>query len=43
HLKETLKLMNVGENLVKEDIDDYRYEYLDGFGVISSVGESVTE
>lgn len=41
HLKESLKQMNVGEDLEKEDLDSRRYKYLDDDGSISPIEESV--
>lgn len=38
-----MKVVNVGEDLVKEDLGDYRYEYLDGYGSISPIIEPITE
>ncbi|KAM9658234.1 TATA box-binding protein-associated factor RNA polymerase I subunit D isoform 1-T12 [Trichechus inunguis] len=43
HLKESLKQMNVGEDLEKEDLDSRRYKYLDDDGSISPVEESTAE
>ncbi|XP_037697056.1 TATA box-binding protein-associated factor RNA polymerase I subunit D isoform X2 [Choloepus didactylus] len=43
HLKESLKQMNVGEDLEKEDLDSRRYKYLDDDGSISPIEESVAE
>lgn len=40
HLKESLKQMNVGEDLEKEDLDSRRYKYLDDDGPISPIEES---
>ncbi|XP_012884293.1 PREDICTED: TATA box-binding protein-associated factor RNA polymerase I subunit D [Dipodomys ordii] len=39
HLKESLKQMNVGEDLEKEDLDSRRYKYLDDDGSISPIEE----
>ncbi|KAM4859088.1 TATA box-binding protein-associated factor RNA polymerase I subunit D, partial [Thomomys bottae] len=43
YLKESLKQMNVGEDLEKEDLDSRRYKYLDDDGSISPIEESVAE
>ncbi|XP_057606236.1 LOW QUALITY PROTEIN: TATA box-binding protein-associated factor RNA polymerase I subunit D [Hippopotamus amphibius kiboko] len=43
HLKESLKQMNVGEDLEKEDLDSRRYRYLDDDGSISPIEDSVAE
>uniref|UniRef100_A0A8D2B520 TATA box-binding protein-associated factor RNA polymerase I subunit D n=1 Tax=Sciurus vulgaris TaxID=55149 RepID=A0A8D2B520_SCIVU len=43
HLKESLKQMNVGEDLEKDDLDSRRYKYLDDDGSISPIEESVTD
>lgn len=43
HLKESLKQMNVGEDLEKEDLDSRRYKYLDDDGSISPIEESVAD
>lgn len=43
HLKESLKQMNVGEDLEKEDLDSRRYKFLDDDGSISPIEESVGE
>ncbi|XP_059786573.1 LOW QUALITY PROTEIN: TATA box-binding protein-associated factor RNA polymerase I subunit D [Balaenoptera ricei] len=43
HLKESLKQMNVGEDLEKEDFDSRRYRYLDDDGSISPIEESAAE
>ncbi|XP_076969380.1 TATA box-binding protein-associated factor RNA polymerase I subunit D [Tamandua tetradactyla] len=43
HLKESLKQMNVGEDLEKEDLDSRRYKYLDDDGYISPIEELVVE
>nr|XP_012595109.1 TATA box-binding protein-associated factor RNA polymerase I subunit D isoform X1 [Microcebus murinus]XP_012595110.1 TATA box-binding protein-associated factor RNA polymerase I subunit D isoform X1 [Microcebus murinus]XP_012595111.1 TATA box-binding protein-associated factor RNA polymerase I subunit D isoform X1 [Microcebus murinus]XP_012595112.1 TATA box-binding protein-associated factor RNA polymerase I subunit D isoform X1 [Microcebus murinus]XP_012595114.1 TATA box-binding protein-associa len=43
HLKESLKQMDVGEELEKEDFDSRRYKYLDDDGSISPIEESVAE
>ncbi|XP_062948895.1 TATA box-binding protein-associated factor RNA polymerase I subunit D [Cynocephalus volans] len=43
HLKESLKQMDVGEDLEKEDLDSRRYKYLDDDGSISPIEESAAE
>lgn len=43
HLKESLKQMDVGEDLEKEDLDTRRYKYLDDDGSISPIEESVSD
>nr|XP_035960533.1 TATA box-binding protein-associated factor RNA polymerase I subunit D [Halichoerus grypus]XP_035960534.1 TATA box-binding protein-associated factor RNA polymerase I subunit D [Halichoerus grypus]XP_035960535.1 TATA box-binding protein-associated factor RNA polymerase I subunit D [Halichoerus grypus] len=43
YLKESLKQMNVGEDLEKEDFDSRRYKYLDDDGSLSPIEESETE
>ncbi|XP_004709020.1 TATA box-binding protein-associated factor RNA polymerase I subunit D [Echinops telfairi] len=43
HLKESLKQMNVGEDLEKEDLDSRRYKYLDDDGSISPIEEPLAE
>ncbi|XP_004427501.2 PREDICTED: TATA box-binding protein-associated factor RNA polymerase I subunit D [Ceratotherium simum simum] len=43
HLKESLRQMNVGEDLEKEDLDSRRYKYLDDDGSISPMEESAAE
>nr|XP_013006602.1 TATA box-binding protein-associated factor RNA polymerase I subunit D [Cavia porcellus] len=43
HLKESLKQMNVSEDLEKEDLDSRRYKYLDDDGSISPIEESEGE
>uniref|UniRef100_A0A8C3YBP8 TATA box-binding protein-associated factor RNA polymerase I subunit D n=1 Tax=Catagonus wagneri TaxID=51154 RepID=A0A8C3YBP8_9CETA len=43
HLKESLKQMNVGEDLEKEDLDSRRYKYLDDDGSISPIEELIAE
>ncbi|XP_016062289.1 PREDICTED: TATA box-binding protein-associated factor RNA polymerase I subunit D isoform X1 [Miniopterus natalensis] len=43
HLRESLKQMNVGEDLEKEDLDSRRYKYLDDDGSISPIEESAGE
>ncbi|XP_014416222.1 TATA box-binding protein-associated factor RNA polymerase I subunit D isoform X1 [Camelus dromedarius] len=43
HLKESLKQMNVGEDLEKEDLDSRRYKYLDDEGSLSPIEESAAE
>ncbi|XP_008686576.1 TATA box-binding protein-associated factor RNA polymerase I subunit D [Ursus maritimus] len=43
YLKESLKQMNVGEDLEKEDLDSRRYKYLDDDGSLSPIEESETE
>ncbi|KAM8816816.1 TATA box-binding protein-associated factor RNA polymerase I subunit D isoform 1-T2 [Rhynchonycteris naso] len=43
HLKESLKQMNVGEDLEKEDLDSRRYKFLDDDGSISPIEESVED
>ncbi|XP_073912336.1 TATA box-binding protein-associated factor RNA polymerase I subunit D-like isoform X1 [Castor canadensis] len=43
HLKESLKQMNVGEDLEKEDLDSRRHKYLDDDGSISPIEESAAE
>ena len=43
HLKESLKQMNVGEELEKDDLDSRRYKYLDDDGSASPIEESVGE
>lgn len=43
YLKESLKQMNVGEDLEKEDFDSRRYKYLDDDGALSPIEESETE
>ncbi|XP_064221476.1 TATA box-binding protein-associated factor RNA polymerase I subunit D isoform X2 [Aotus nancymaae] len=43
HLKESLKQMNVGEDLENEDFDSRRYKYLDDEGSISPIEESTAE
>ncbi|XP_008062288.2 TATA box-binding protein-associated factor RNA polymerase I subunit D [Carlito syrichta] len=43
HLKESLKQMDVGEDLEKEDLDSRRYKYLDDDGSISPIEESIAE
>ncbi|XP_006871283.1 PREDICTED: TATA box-binding protein-associated factor RNA polymerase I subunit D [Chrysochloris asiatica] len=43
HLKESLKQMNVGEDLEKTDLDSRRYKYVDDDGSISPIEESVGE
>ncbi|XP_075402573.1 TATA box-binding protein-associated factor RNA polymerase I subunit D [Tenrec ecaudatus] len=43
HLKESLKQMNVGEDLEKEDLDSRRYKYLDDDGSISPIEEPLVE
>ncbi|XP_023560741.1 TATA box-binding protein-associated factor RNA polymerase I subunit D [Octodon degus] len=43
HLKESLKQMNVGEDLEKDDLDSRRYKYLDDDGSISPIEESGAE
>nr|XP_051682961.1 TATA box-binding protein-associated factor RNA polymerase I subunit D-like [Oryctolagus cuniculus] len=43
HLKESLKQMDVGDDLEKEDLDSRRYKYLDDDGSISPIEESVAE
>lgn len=40
YLKESLKQMNVGEDLEKEDFDSRRYKYLDDDGALSPIEES---
>lgn len=39
HLKESLKQMNVGEDLEKDDLDSRRYKYLDDDGSLSPIEE----
>nr|XP_045002114.1 TATA box-binding protein-associated factor RNA polymerase I subunit D isoform X2 [Jaculus jaculus]XP_045002115.1 TATA box-binding protein-associated factor RNA polymerase I subunit D isoform X2 [Jaculus jaculus]XP_045002116.1 TATA box-binding protein-associated factor RNA polymerase I subunit D isoform X2 [Jaculus jaculus] len=39
HLKESLKQMDVGDDLEKEDLDSRRYKYLDDDGSISPIEE----
>ncbi|XP_006897245.1 PREDICTED: TATA box-binding protein-associated factor RNA polymerase I subunit D [Elephantulus edwardii] len=41
HLKESLKQMNVAEDLEKDDLDSRAYKYLDDDGSISPIEESV--
>ncbi|NP_001128983.1 TATA box-binding protein-associated factor RNA polymerase I subunit D [Pongo pygmaeus] len=43
HLKESLKQMNVGEDLENEDFDSRRYKFLDDDGSISPIEESTAE
>ncbi|XP_066226807.1 TATA box-binding protein-associated factor RNA polymerase I subunit D [Saccopteryx leptura] len=43
HLKESLKQMNVGEDLEKEDLDSRRYKFLDDDGSISPIEESAED
>lgn len=43
YLKESLKQMNVGEDLEKEDFDSRRYKYLDDDGSLSPIEESETD
>lgn len=43
HLKESLKQMNVSEDLEKEDLDSRRHKYLDDDGSISPIEESVAD
>lgn len=43
HLKESLKQMNVGEDLEKEDLDSRRYKYLDDDGSISPIEDPAAE
>ncbi|XP_054986076.1 TATA box-binding protein-associated factor RNA polymerase I subunit D [Sorex araneus] len=43
HLKESLKQMNVGEDLEKEDFDSRRYKYLDDDGSISPIEDAEAE
>lgn len=43
HLKESLKQMNVGEDLEKDDLDSRRYKYLDDDGALSPIEESAGE
>ncbi|XP_048201591.1 TATA box-binding protein-associated factor RNA polymerase I subunit D [Perognathus longimembris pacificus] len=43
HLKESLKQMNAGEDLEKEDLDSRRYKYLDDDGSISPIEETIGE
>ncbi|KAJ8798423.1 hypothetical protein J1605_001548 [Eschrichtius robustus] len=43
HLKESLKQMNVGEDLENEDFDSRRYRYLDDDGSLSPIEESAAE
>ncbi|XP_005379751.1 PREDICTED: TATA box-binding protein-associated factor RNA polymerase I subunit D [Chinchilla lanigera] len=43
HLKESLKQMNVSEDLEKEDFDSRRYKYMDDDGSISPIEESEAE
>ncbi|XP_020918299.1 TATA box-binding protein-associated factor RNA polymerase I subunit D [Sus scrofa] len=43
HLKESLKQMNVGEDLEREDLDSRRYKYLDDDGSISPIEELTAE
>ncbi|XP_045867540.1 TATA box-binding protein-associated factor RNA polymerase I subunit D-like [Meles meles] len=43
YLKESLKQMNVGEDLEKEDFDSRRHKYLDDDGALSPIEESETE
>ncbi|XP_042636505.1 TATA box-binding protein-associated factor RNA polymerase I subunit D [Orycteropus afer afer] len=43
HLKESLKQMNVGEELENNDLDSRRYKYLDDDGSISPIEESMAE
>nr|XP_036866884.1 TATA box-binding protein-associated factor RNA polymerase I subunit D isoform X1 [Manis javanica]XP_036866885.1 TATA box-binding protein-associated factor RNA polymerase I subunit D isoform X1 [Manis javanica]XP_036866886.1 TATA box-binding protein-associated factor RNA polymerase I subunit D isoform X1 [Manis javanica]XP_036866887.1 TATA box-binding protein-associated factor RNA polymerase I subunit D isoform X1 [Manis javanica]XP_036866888.1 TATA box-binding protein-associated factor RNA p len=40
HLKESLKQMNVSEDLEKDDLDSRRYKYLDDDGPLSPIEES---
>lgn len=40
YLKESLKQMNVAEDLEKEDLDSRRYRYLDDDGSLSPIEES---
>ncbi|KAM8923010.1 TATA box-binding protein-associated factor RNA polymerase I subunit D isoform 3-T5 [Lycaon pictus] len=42
YLKESLKQMNVGEDLEREDFDSRRYKYLDDDGSLSPIEESET-
>ncbi|CAD7671148.1 unnamed protein product [Nyctereutes procyonoides] len=42
YLKESLKQMNVGEDLEMEDFDSCRYKYLDDDGSLSPIEESET-
>ncbi|KAM6158558.1 TATA box-binding protein-associated factor RNA polymerase I subunit D [Rhynchocyon petersi] len=41
HLKESLKLMNVGEDLEKDDLDSRIYKYLDDDGSLSPIEDTV--
>ncbi|NP_001296108.1 TATA box-binding protein-associated factor RNA polymerase I subunit D isoform X1 [Equus caballus] len=43
HLKESLKQMNVGEDLEKDDLDSRRYKYLDDDGSLSPIEELAAE
>ncbi|XP_017651096.1 TATA box-binding protein-associated factor RNA polymerase I subunit D [Nannospalax galili] len=43
HLKESLKQMDAGEDLEKEDLDSRRYKYLDDDGSISPIEDPLTE
>lgn len=43
HLKESLKQMNVGEDLEKDDLDSRRYKYLDDDGSLSPIEDPVGE
>ncbi|KAM5246089.1 TATA box-binding protein-associated factor RNA polymerase I subunit D [Ctenodactylus gundi] len=43
HLKESLRQMNVGEDLEKDDLDSRRYKYLDDEGSISPIEEMEDE
>ncbi|XP_060260189.1 TATA box-binding protein-associated factor RNA polymerase I subunit D isoform X2 [Ovis aries] len=43
YLKESLKQMNVAEDLEKEDLDSRRYRYLDDDGSLSPIEESAAE
>lgn len=43
YLKESLKQMNVAEDLEKDDLDSRRYRYLDDDGSLSPIEESAAE
>ena len=43
YLKESLKQMNVAEDLEKEDLDSRRYKYLDDDGSLSPIEEPAAE
>ncbi|XP_054433683.1 TATA box-binding protein-associated factor RNA polymerase I subunit D isoform X2 [Pteronotus mesoamericanus] len=43
HLKESLKQMNVGEDLEKDDLDSRRYKYLDDDGSLSPIEDPLGE